>query len=156
MCGGVEAASAATATQFQAEYSDQLHPICKRKIAVEKVDKRYIAHFSGTDVGPKGIGDKVFLTCEQENIDKYKLREWSFDGEITGDQITVGDGIHEGRWNPYSKESPDPWSGIRWKDGNRWIVIDPTVVTVQAPIEAETAIAEMMTSRAEATVPVSR
>ena len=124
-CGGAEAAPAATAMRFQAEYSDQLHPMCERKISVEKLEKRYIAHFSGTDVGPKGIGDKVYLTCEPSNIDKYKLREWTFDGEIVGDRISVGDGIHEGRWNPYSKESPNPWAGIRWKDGNRWIVVDP-------------------------------
>ncbi|KAK7249999.1 hypothetical protein SO694_000056122 [Aureococcus anophagefferens] len=56
------------------------------------------------------------------NIDKYKLREWAFDGEIKGDEISAGDGVHEGRWNQPKKDSPNPRTGIRWADGNRWIL----------------------------------
>ena len=79
---------------------------------------------AGTDVGPKGIGDKVFLACSPENVDKYKLRTWSFDGEILGDKVSAGDGVHEGTWNVNFKGAENPWTGIRWKDGNRWLKLD--------------------------------
>ena len=112
-------------TRFEGEYADQLHPLCERRITVEALDtkpRRYVAHFSGTDVGPRGIGPLVVIACDQANIDKYKLREWAFDGEIKGDDISAGDGVHEGRWNQPKKDSPNPWTGIRWADGNRWIL----------------------------------
>ena len=35
---------------------------------------------------------QVFIDCSEENVSKLKLREWAFDGEITGDQISAGDG----------------------------------------------------------------
>ena len=41
-----------------------------------------------------------------------------------GDKISAGDGIHEGTWNVNAKDAQNPWIGIRWKDGNRWIVVD--------------------------------
>lgn len=118
------AAPAATAMRFQGSYADQLHPLCERKIEVEQLDtkpRRYVAHFSGNDVGPKGIGPLVAIACDQENIDKYKLRTWAFDAEINGDKISAGDGIHEGQWNINGKNAANPWTGIRWNDGNRWI-----------------------------------
>ncbi len=81
---------------WQASYADQLHPGCERKISIEKNGDRVIAHFAGagaaslenydkasrrrrnnnagTDVGPKGIGDKVFIACSPDNVEKYKLR----------------------------------------------------------------------------------
>ena len=122
---GACAATPATVTRFEGEYADQLHPLCERRITVEALDtkpRRYVAHFSGTDVGPRGIGPLVVIACDQANIDKYKLREWAFDGEIKGDEISAGDGVHEGRWNQPKKDSPNPWTGIRWADGNRWIL----------------------------------
>lgn len=122
---GACAATPATVTRFEGEYADQLHPLCERRITVEALDtkpRRYVAHLSGTDVGPRGIGPLVVIACDQANIDKYKLREWAFDGEIKGDEISAGDGVHEGRWNQPKKDSPNPWTGIRWADGNRWIL----------------------------------
>jgi hypothetical protein len=132
---------------WQASYADQLHPGCERKISIEKNGDRVIAHFAGsgpaslklndddeashrrrhnagTDVGPKGIGDKVFLACSPDNVEKYKLRTWAFDGEIVGDRIDAGDGIHAGTWNVNFKGAENPWTGIRWKDGNRWLKLD--------------------------------
>ena len=79
---------------------------------------------AGTDVGPKGIGDKVFLACSPDNVEKYKLRTWAFDGEIVGDRIDAGDGVHAGTWNVNFKGAENPWTGIRWKDGNRWLKLE--------------------------------
>ena len=73
---------------------------------------------AGTDVGPKGIGDKVFLACSPDNVEKYKLRTWAFDGEIVGDRIDAGDGVHAGTWNVNFKGAENRWTGIRWKDGS--------------------------------------
>ena len=131
---------------WQASYADQLHPGCERKISIEKNGDRVIAHFAGagaaslenydkasrrrrnnnagTDVGPKGIGDKVFLACSPDNVEKYKLRTWAFDGEIVGDRIDAGDGVHAGTWNVNFKGAENPWTGIRWKDGNRWLKLE--------------------------------
>ena len=107
-------------SRFENSYDDQLHPLCERNIKVVKIGKNdFRAKFSGTDTGPPGIGQKIQIDCSAENIEKYKLREWEFDGVINGDKIDAGDGVHEGFWS-----SGEGWSGIRWADGNRWIVKD--------------------------------
>ena len=69
-------------------------------------------------------GDKVFLACSPDNVEKYKLRTWAFDGEIVGDRIDAGDGVHAGTWNVNFKGAENPWTGIRWKDGNRWLKLE--------------------------------
>ena len=86
--------------------------------------RRDVETAAGTDVGPKGIGDKVFLACSPDNVEKYKLRTWAFDGEIVGDRIDAGDGVHAGTWNVNFKGAENPWTGIRWKDGNRWLKLE--------------------------------
>ena len=86
--------------------------------------RRDVKTAAGTDVGPKGIGDKVFLACSPDNVEKYKLRTWAFDGEIVGDRIDAGDGVHAGTWNVNFKGAENPWTGIRWKDGNRWLKLE--------------------------------
>ena len=86
--------------------------------------RRDLKTAAGTDVGPKGIGDKVFLACSPDNVEKYKLRTWAFDGEIVGDRIDAGDGVHAGTWNVNFKGAENPWTGIRWKDGNRWLKLE--------------------------------
>ena len=86
--------------------------------------RRDVETDAGTDVGPKGIGDKVFLACSPDNVEKYKLRTWAFDGEIVGDRIDAGDGVHAGTWNVNFKGAENPWTGIRWKDGNRWLKLE--------------------------------
>jgi hypothetical protein len=123
------------AMRFEADYSDQLHPMCERHIRVERRvseasgKANFVAHFSGTDVGPPGIGDVVRLSCEEENIAKYKLREWAFDAKISseGDLVDAGDGIHNGKFLDLTKDRD--WEGIRWKDGNRWIVVSRPTTT---------------------------
>ncbi|GMH85461.1 hypothetical protein TrVE_jg5309 [Triparma verrucosa] len=118
-CSGA-AMAAVPPSRFENSYDDQLHPLCERNIKVVKIGKNdFRAKFSGTDTGPPGIGQKIQIDCSAENIEKYKLREWEFDGVINGDKIDAGDGVHEGFWS-----SGEGWSGIRWADGNRWIVKD--------------------------------
>eukprot|EP00966_Prymnesium_polylepis_P194461 4508172-Prymnesium_polylepis.1 len=87
--------AALSAQRFTGDYEDKLHPLCERRISVDRdtdSQGRFLAHLSGTDVGPVGIGDKVKLSCSEENIERYKLREWSFDARIdaTGNQIDAG------------------------------------------------------------------
>ncbi len=105
------------------EYDDPLHPLCERRIKVAQDGKTF--HYSGTAVGPKG--DPILRGCTEEEIQKYKLRQGSFDGYILDDgKISAGDGIHEGVWEPAGSVSSDiPFSfvdGIRWNDGNKWTV----------------------------------
>lgn len=150
---------------FANDYDDRLHPLCERHISVEQIalspesaskmkkpritlakksspvgqpqdGVRFVARFSGTDVGPKGIGEKVFLSCEQANVEKYKLREWSFDGVISPDgydtqpltwKIDAGDNIHVGTWaESITLKDSEPRSGIRWQDGNVWTIAKDT------------------------------
>lgn len=156
---------------FTNDYDDRLHPLCRRHIEVEQValspeaatstkmksrlpfakkgqpqgGVRYVARFSGTDVGPKGIGEKVFLSCEPANVEKYKLREWSFDGVISPDgydtqpltwKIDAGDKIHLGTWvESISLKDSEPRSGIRWQDGNVWTIQDPVAKGSDLPVD---------------------
>ena len=127
----------AEAQQFDADYADDLHPLCQRHVSVERVvtsnypEGRMVAHFAGTDVGPPGIGAVVKIGCDEDSIKDAEskrsgLREWSFDAYIdgTGDNVDAGDNVHVGRWHPAIDEDPTAsWEGIRWKDGNRWVVI---------------------------------
>jgi len=119
------------AYRFDNAYADDMHPGCDRRIVVEPVpttragggdEKSFPVKFSGTDVGPDGIGPIVRIACTDETIEKYKLRSWAFDGRVNveGTDIDAGDGIHVGRWHAPTDE--EPWAGIRWADGNRWIV----------------------------------
>ena len=73
-------------------------------------------------MGPVGIGPYVNITCDAENIKRYKLRTWEFDARISADGKTVdaGDGVHVGKW--HSATEDQNWEGIRWLDGNRWLV----------------------------------
>lgn len=112
------------------DYSDPLHPLCERHIDVN--DDGVTFHYSGTAVGPRG--DPILRGCTPKEIELYKLRLGSFDGFIlTNDKnrISVGDGIHEGIWeSAYTVDSTMPYynvDGIRWNDGNKWIVITTKV-----------------------------
>ena len=114
--------AAPAAMKFAAEYSDLMHPLCERRITVEKAETkgRFIAHFSGTDVGPVGIGPIVEIACDDESKAKYKLRSWEFDGFIDGDKIDAGDEVHVGAWEESAGATGE--SAILWRGGNRWIV----------------------------------
>mmetsp|Transcript_25120 Transcript_25120/g.36912 ORF Transcript_25120/g.36912 Transcript_25120/m.36912 type:complete len:197 (+) Transcript_25120:95-685(+) len=122
------------AFRFMADYDDQMHPLCKRHIEVREIlssdpksnkantNKRYVATLSGTDVGPVGIGQRVKIACDDVSIEKYSLRSWNIEGAISSDgqRIDAGDGIHEGTFNSVAQGAT--FDGIRWKDGNRWII----------------------------------
>lgn len=118
-------------TVLNHEYLDPLHPQCRRTIQVDKDGKTF--HYSGTGVGSKD--DTVLRGCSPGEIQKYGLRTGSFDGQIImpGLQLSVGDGIHEGKWEPANSVTTTPNNlqfkavdGIRWNDGNKWIVKDET------------------------------
>lgn len=101
------------AKKFEHSYSDPLHMECIRRITVDTSSSGTIlAHFDGTDVGEKGSA--ILRGCSKTEVEQYGLRSWSLDGFVSGDSISVGDGVHEGRWDT---------NGIRWNDGNKWTVI---------------------------------
>ena len=114
--------------RFEADYADALHPLCERHIRVERLEAPsggWVAHFSGTDVGPPGIGQTVKIGCDEEAIKMYKLRDWAFDAKISddGERIDAGDGVHVGAWRAdQPAKDGGTWSGIRWNDGNKWEV----------------------------------
>jgi hypothetical protein len=126
LAGTIATSSAAVAfdsSTFNNQYADPLHPFCERKISVAK-DKTTF-HFTGTDVAGKENGGPL-RGCSSEEIKSFPLVKEGFDGKILEDRISVGDGIHEGVWEskntvhngqPYEEED-----GIRWQDGNKWIV----------------------------------
>jgi len=120
-----------SAARFDAKYTDMLHPGCDRRIEVAPTPTRgergttsFLVKFSGTDVGPEGLGQLVKIACTDETIDKYKLRSWSFEGRVsaTGSDVDIdaGDGIHVGKWHASTEDQE--WDGIRWADNNRWVV----------------------------------
>jgi len=100
------------ATRFEGEYSDLLHPLCDRKIAVDTSALKqsgggdyFLATFSGNDIGPPGalplavlsvarcpryvlnigVGNVVRASCDAESVSRYGLRDWSFEARISGD-----------------------------------------------------------------------
>ena len=120
----------ALARRFEANYADALHPLCERHISVDAQPRpsgEWTAHISGTDVGPQGIGQTVMIGCDDTNINRYQLREWSFDAKISadGERIDAGDRVHVGSWHSREQSNKDGtiWSGIRWNDGNKWSVL---------------------------------
>lgn len=121
------------ARRFSGAFDDKLHPLCERRVVVDDVVKKgvdgssyFLAQFSGTDVGPPGIGNVVEIGCDEYNQERYKLREWEFEAQISVDGSTVdaGDNVHVGRWHSASEEQP--WEGILWRDQNRWVRVPPT------------------------------
>ena len=151
------------ALRFEGVYADRLHPLCERRITVDREPvlvtssdtTYYTAHFSGTDVGPPGIGALVKIACDEDNIKQHQLREWSFDARISadGDRVDAGDNVHVGRWHAsvVSEEgAADEWTGIRWKDSNRWFLVDEAEAV--ATTTAATAAAATTTTAATTTL----
>jgi len=108
---------------FNHDYADPLHPLCNRKIEVAKDGKTF--HYSGTAVGPKDGG--ILRGCSRQEIEEYGIRQESFDGHISeNNRISIGDGILEGVWEPQNTADTnlgyEDVDGIRWKDGNKWVV----------------------------------
>jgi hypothetical protein len=116
---------------FTNDYADPLHPECKRHIQVNADGKTF--HFSGTSVDqPKD--DPVLRGCSREEVKQFGLRKGSFDGTIFDDnKISAGDGIHEGAWEPAGSASTnlgyEDVDGIRWNDGNKWVVQRKSLAT---------------------------
>jgi hypothetical protein len=105
------------------DYSDPFHPLCKRHIQVVGDGKSF--RYWGTAVGMKN--DPIERGCSPEEIREFGLRQGKFKGVITEDnKISAGDGIHEGVWEPASSATTnlgyEDVDGIRWNDGNKWVV----------------------------------
>jgi hypothetical protein len=113
------------------DYADPLHPSCLRKIEVNRDGTSF--HYSGTAVGPKD--DPVLRGCTPAEIKEFGIRRGAFDGEISGPgpKISAGDGIHEGVWEPAKTATTnigyEDVDGVRWNDGNKWIVKEKPVAT---------------------------
>ena len=112
---------------FNNEYADPFHPFCGRKIEVDGA----VFHYSGTAVGPPG--DDALRGCSAVEVKEFGLRKGAFDGKIIADnRISAGDGIHEGVWEPAGSVTKgmefEDVDGIRWNDGNKWIVKDQSRV----------------------------
>lgn len=111
---------------YSNDYADPFHPLCERRIVVAPDGRTF--QYSGTAVGPKD--DPVRRGCSPEEIEKYQLRRGAFTGFIldNGKRISAGDGIHEGYWEPAGSLKTrtlgyEDVDGIRWNDGNKWVVI---------------------------------
>lgn len=122
--------NALDAQVYNHEYADPLHPFCQRKIEVATDGKTF--HYSGTAVGPKD--DTVLRGCSRPEVEQFGLRQGAFDGQILDNgRISAGDGIHEGIWEPKTKTTTtsskyEDADGIRWNDGNKWIVKSQSLV----------------------------
>lgn len=116
---------------FNNDYADPLHPKCRRHIEVSADGKTF--QFTGTSVNqPKD--DTVLRGCSKAEIQKFGLKKGSFDGiNYDDNKISAGDGIHEGIWEPAGTATTnigyEDVDGIRWKDGNKWVVLQKSVAT---------------------------
>jgi len=121
--------SAPRAAVLSTEYADPLHPYCRRRIEVASSGKTF--RYIGTSVvGPKD--DSVLRGCSPEEQQKFKLKSGEFKGRILLNPnentlvVSAGDGIHEGVWEPKNtartKLGYEDLDGIRWQDGNKWVV----------------------------------
>mmetsp|Transcript_26933 Transcript_26933/g.57684 ORF Transcript_26933/g.57684 Transcript_26933/m.57684 type:complete len:254 (+) Transcript_26933:257-1018(+) len=122
-----ESLSTSSPSVFNHNYADPLHPECERKIQVNEDGLGF--QYSGTAVGPKD--DPVLRGCTPPEIKKYGTRRGAFDGKVLpGLKLDAGDGIHVGVWEPAvatnaaGHQRYEDLDGIRWDDGNKWIVQD--------------------------------
>ena len=125
-----------TSSVFNHEYADPFHPLCERKIQVSADGQTF--HFSGTGVGSPADDAKPLYGCSSQEIKLYSLRQSEFDGQILagGSRLSVGDGIHEGVWEPKNTATTqlgfEDVDGIRWNDGNKWVVKSQSYVSKNA------------------------
>ena len=105
------------------DYSDPFHPFCKRHIQIA----RDVRSFSYWGTAAKGE-DVIGRGCSPKEAQEYGIRKGAFNGQILqpGNRISAGDGIHEGVWEPAGTATTtlgyEDVDGIRWNDGNKWIV----------------------------------
>jgi hypothetical protein len=116
----------ADSSVYTNDYSDPFHPLCKRHIqVVGGAEGGKSFRYWGTAVGPKN--DPIERGCSPAEIREFGLRQGKFEGTITAEnKISAGDGIHEGVWEPASSATTnlgyEDVDGIRWNDGNKWVV----------------------------------
>ena len=111
---------------FTNDYEDPLHPLCRRQIQVSLDGNTF--HYSGSSVGPKD--DPVLRGCSPKLVKEFGgLKKESFDGTIAANKISAGDSTLQGVWEPAGSAELEfgDVDGIRWNDGNKWIVKKKTV-----------------------------
>ena len=125
------AAAAEAVSVFNRQYQDPQHPLCQRRIEVSHDGISF--HFEGTAVG----SDDSFMSegrgCSPEDIKKFGgIRRVSLDGSIIVDDDRKGnprlvltdknDVNLQGVWEPADNDSSNDADGIRWSNGNKWLV----------------------------------
>jgi hypothetical protein len=132
---------------FNNVYADPLHPFCERQIQVSKDGTTF--HYSGTAVG--GLVDDndhskegvLRRGCSPAEIKQYTLRRDALDGvvldggkrriSLAGDSSSR---IHEGVWEAKGVADTnlgyEDVDGIRWNDGNKWIVESQSMIKKNA------------------------
>jgi hypothetical protein len=129
----VAMAAAPESYVFNHEYTDPLHPECKRKIQVTKDGMSF--KYTGTAVGEKD-DDAIMRGCTYGEIKEYGIRRESLKGEILpgNKMLFAGKEDRIGVWEPAGRgPSNGPYTdvdGIRWSDDDKWIVKDKSLSTV--------------------------
>lgn len=116
---------------FSNDYEDPLHPFCRRHIQVSSVDGSHSFTYSGSSVDSPKDDPRLYGCSPKETKQFGRLQKDTFGGTITDNKITGIDKngqTLQGVWEPAgsvaattTKELGDV-DGIRWSDGNKWIV----------------------------------
>jgi hypothetical protein len=116
-------ASPAVATDssvFSGDYADPYHPLCERHISVN--GDRFL--YQGTSASSKE--GSVLKGCSPSEIQQFGLQAREYTGSVKDNQIRTDDGILYGVWEPKNSASTklgfEGVDGIRWSNGNKWIV----------------------------------
>lgn len=120
----------AASSVFTNDFADPLHPGCRRHVEVNGDGTSF--HYSGTSVGPED--DPVARGCSPQEIKQFGIQRKQLNGVIgDGNKLSVGN--LEGVWEPAGSATTnlgyEDVDGIRWNDGNKWIV-QPKTMVVQA------------------------
>ena len=113
---------------FSGYYDDPLHPQCRRQIQVNAEGTTF--HFSGDSVGLLN-NDSVLRGCTPKETKEFGGRQkMAFDGKLSGNKIKADDSSLQGVWEPAGSAQTEfgDVDGIRWNDGNKWIVKKKTAV----------------------------
>ena len=117
------ASTASSVTVFQNEYQDPQFPKCRRTITVDGTQLEY----TGTAI------DHGTKDCTPQNIRQYRIEVIKNQGGIVlsednDETATIELGALKGVWEPAvvssssSDDSLQNVDGIRWSDGNKWVV----------------------------------
>ena len=111
---------------FNHDYADPNHPFCEAKIVV---NKGLTFHYTGTR---PATDDAAVRACSREEIQQYTLRKVEFDGQLLADnRISIG--ADQGLWEPKNTATTtlgfEDVDGIRWNNGNKWIVKSQSYVS---------------------------